>query len=613
MANQKLSAIITVGAALSGSVKTAFGGLSRSLTNVKDEIYEIGRRQRELSNQRRVWEREGKAVDELDAEYNQLGATLDKLRAKQDRLRNLDSSIGKVGSAFADARSKMGQSALTVAGLATAAGFGFKKYFLDVAVEFERFQTILTTVEGSSDKAKSAMGWISEFAAKTPYDLSTVTEAFVQMRAYGLNPTDGLLKTLCDTSAAMGKDVMQAVEAVADAVNGENERLKEFGIKAAVQGSKIAYTYTDRTGKQITKLVDKSNRDLIVSTLQGIWNDKYAGAMDKMSMTWEGMVSNIGDQWTRFANNVMAAGVFDAMKGRLGSFLDRLNEAAADGTLQEWAQQTADAMLRFGDGLLTVGRALGEMGSGLATVADSAQELLGGWDRLGAALAAGAFAPTILSVGRLGMALGGLVAASGPIGWVVAALLGAAVIGVASADKIGEAWNLAMNNIKEQAGPTWAAIKDGAAEAVEWIEGRWVAFVDRVTALLQPLREVFSWMGGALDAVHSVGSTVGAPKDAWGGAARGAAGGAVGDAVVPDAGAGAVVPGGPKDAWGGAARAAPGSTPPVVNNTTTSSLHIGQVNVTARTDATAAEIAAQVQKVLGDAQRAGLYDASRGH
>ncbi|MDU4876757.1 MAG: tape measure protein, partial [Neisseria subflava] len=127
-----------------------------------------------------------------------------------------------------------------------AAGGALIKSVISTSAEFEKFETILGTIEGSSEKAKASMGWISDFAAKTPYDIAGVTDAFIKLRAYGMDPkNNNLLRTLGDTSAAMGKPIMQAVEAIADAVTGENERLKEFGIKAAKQAGKIAYTYTD--------------------------------------------------------------------------------------------------------------------------------------------------------------------------------------------------------------------------------------------------------------------------------------------------------------------------------------------------------------------------------
>ena len=115
---------------------------------------------------------------------------------------------------------------------AGALGYGLKRAFINPAAQFERFETVLKTIEGSSEKARESMNWIDDFAVKTPYELAQVTDAFVKLRAYGMNPTDGLLRDLGDASAAMGKPLMQAVEAIADAVTGENERLKEFGVKS---------------------------------------------------------------------------------------------------------------------------------------------------------------------------------------------------------------------------------------------------------------------------------------------------------------------------------------------------------------------------------------------
>ena len=223
-----------------------------------------------------------------------------------------------------------------------AAGGALIKSVISTSAEFEKFETILGTIEGSSDKAKASMDWISEFAAKTPYDIAGVTDAFVKLRAYGMDPINGdLLRTLGDTAAAMGKPVMQAVEAIADAVTGENERLKEFGIKAAKQAGKIAYTYTDSAGKQQTKLVDANSREQIQATLQAIWNEKYAGAMDKLSNTWEGITSNIGDQFDRLKLEIGRAGIFDGAKRGLKAFQEILENIDAD-DLKEIADTLVD-------------------------------------------------------------------------------------------------------------------------------------------------------------------------------------------------------------------------------------------------------------------------------
>jgi len=416
--NQRLATVITIGSTIQKSVGKNIHFITSGLKEVGDEVKTLEKRQRELAKQRRVLEKEGRSVDALDREYEGLGRTLDDLRRKQERYERAAMAANRVGQRF----SEMAGGFRRVAAAATVAtagvGYFFKSQFVDTAAEFERFQTILETTEGSQEAARKAMLWVSDFAARTPYELATVTDAFVKLRAYGLDPTSGLLKTLGDTSAAMGKDIMQAVEAIADAVTGENERLKEFGIKASKSGGKIAYEYTDSMGRTMVKTVDAANRAMIQSTLEAIFNEKYAGSMDRLSKTWSGMISNVGDQWTRFTNLVMESGPFDLMKESLGQFLDQINTMADDGRLQAWAETTGEAIVAFGRGLIEVGSTVKDT---VAYVAD----LAGGYENLGKVLAAMIGARVLMSVGalvfevgRLGAALIGLVGASGAAGVV---------------------------------------------------------------------------------------------------------------------------------------------------------------------------------------------------
>ncbi|MDD4507232.1 MAG: tape measure protein, partial [Sulfurospirillaceae bacterium] len=191
---------------------------------------------------------------------------------------------------------------------------------LDTAGEFEKYKTILTTLEGSSEKAETSFAWVKEFAAKTPYELNEVTKAFVKLKSYGIDPTDGTLKMLGDTSAAMGKDLNSAVEMMADALTGENERLKEFGIKASAQGDYIKYTWTNSSGEAKQAIV-QNNSEVIKSTLGAIFNDKYQGSMDLLSNTWEGLTSNMADNWTQFkADLAVNSGLFDGAKEAVRTF-----------------------------------------------------------------------------------------------------------------------------------------------------------------------------------------------------------------------------------------------------------------------------------------------------
>lgn len=302
---------------------------------------------------------------------------IERIKTLQKGLNATQVASGKVMEGVG---SVMQRGAVVGAGL-TGVMYLFKREFVDTAAKFERFQAILETTEGSSDKARTALNWVSEFAAKTPFELEEVTEGFVKLRAYGLDPVHGLMKSLGDASAAMGKPLSQAVEAIADAVTGENERLKEFGIKARKQGQMIAYEYTIN-GQTMTKRAQASSREQIQATLESIWNDKYAGAMEKRSRTWEGMMSNLADQWVRFKNLVMQSGVFDAMRAKLESFLVKLDQMAASGELQAIAKEFGVNLLEAFKKIEKVATELASALSTLGRVADQAAKILGGYDNL---------------------------------------------------------------------------------------------------------------------------------------------------------------------------------------------------------------------------------------
>jgi phage tail tape-measure protein len=330
---------------------------------------------------------------------------------------------------------------------------------IGTAAQFEDYAATLKVLEGSAEGAQRALNWVSDFAAKTPFELDAVTEAYKKLRSYGLEPTGGMLKTLGDTASAMDKPLMQAVEAVADAVTGENERLKEFGITAHKQGGQITYEYTKKNGEQVRATVDASNRAQIQSTLQAIWNEKYEGAMEERSKTWNGMLSNLSDQWTRFANMLAQAGAFDFLKGELANLLATVDRMAADGSLQRLANDIGyglrDAMVAAKNAAIGIWQALRQLTDPTTTIGGAiawASEKFGGWNLALGAVAAVIAGPLIAAMAGLAASFVTLAAAmlATPIGVVVAGL---ATI-VAGAIALYENWDW----VTAQLGKVWAGL-----------------------------------------------------------------------------------------------------------------------------------------------------------
>ena len=227
----------------------------------------------------------------------------------------------------------------------TAVGaFKLSKDLIDTAAEFERMGVAMKTLTGNAKLAQENMQWITTFAAKTPYQINQITEAFIKLKSYGIDAKNDL-KTLGDTASAMGKPLSQAVEAIADAVNGEFERLKEFGIKSRQVGNKVAFQWTTTSG-QIKNIVIQNNSKIIESTLKAIWNSKYAGGMEAQSRTWNGMWSNIKDTFTQFKLTLMNSGIFRYLKSIVKLIQVHLSNAFVNskGDIKDFGQSFVSGM-----------------------------------------------------------------------------------------------------------------------------------------------------------------------------------------------------------------------------------------------------------------------------
>lgn len=194
------------------------------------------------------------------------------------------------------------------------------KYGTELASSFEDASTTLTTVYGGLDIATEKFQWLADFAATTPFDFPELLDATVKLKSYGIEAEE-YMGTLGDASSAMGKTLDQTVEAVADAMTGQFERMKEYGIKAievtksnykqlGVELSQVGMTalsYTNKAGEQVAKTVDRNNKQMVLSTLQSIWDIEkgFKGAMDERSRTLSGITSALKDNVTMMLADFM--------------------------------------------------------------------------------------------------------------------------------------------------------------------------------------------------------------------------------------------------------------------------------------------------------------------
>lgn len=244
-----------------------------------------------------------------------------------------------MGRAFEGLRSTVFSLQGAIGGLAVGGAF---KGLVDTATSFENLEISLRTITGSSQKAKEALDWISEFTATTPYELEEVANAFKKLASYGLDPTK-YLRNLGDAAASMGKSLDQAVEMFADATTGQFERMKEFGVRAKVEGDKVTFAWSE-AGREMTRTVDKTST-AISQFIGENFQARFGGGMELLSQGWSGMWSNLKDQFTNFARAIMDSGVFDYMKDRLREILETLTRMVKDGSLKTIAQDIGQGIV----------------------------------------------------------------------------------------------------------------------------------------------------------------------------------------------------------------------------------------------------------------------------
>lgn len=272
-----------------------------------------------------------------------------------------------------------GAAAAAVVSLETA-----KQVFsalVDSQRNFDKLNSGLITMTGSAENAAKAFSVLQQFAKETPYGLNQAVEGFTKLVALGLNPSKEALISYGNTAAAMGKDLNQMIEAVADASTFEFERLKEFGIKSSQQADTVSFTF-----RGVTTTV-KKNSEEIQKYLLNIGNTDFAGAMETRSKTLDGQLSSLADSFDGLVLEVAQSGFGDAVGEQAARAEDAItaltdaiasNEIAA--TLQDWVTLFNESFKFISDALNDLAydteNKSADMSDSLGTIPDAIREWL---------------------------------------------------------------------------------------------------------------------------------------------------------------------------------------------------------------------------------------------
>jgi len=187
--------------------------------------------------------------------------------------------------------------------------------------QFETYETQFVTLTGSTKAAREEMGRLFKFAAETPFELPEVVNAEKIRRALGLEGDD-LLRTAGDAAAAMGKPIQDAVLAISQARYGEMERLKEFGISTAAITAQLGHKINRET---------ISGQQEVADAVLAIFEDRYAGGMERLAQTTAGLWSTTKDYVNQMFLQIGESGIGNIVREDLKSIVEALQDAQKPG------------------------------------------------------------------------------------------------------------------------------------------------------------------------------------------------------------------------------------------------------------------------------------------
>ena len=277
------------------------------------------------------------------------------------------SGVSGMANQFAAASAKATVLANMLTSLGTKA-VGLAKGFVEMGISYnaqiEKYTTGFTNMLGSEQAAQEAMQAIQEDAARTPFDVASLTQANQLLISAGEN-------------AAYSRKVINALGDAVSATGGGNAELSRMaanlqqianvGKAAAIDIKQFAYAginiyqiLADYTGKSVQEVqnmtisYDLLSHALIAASEEG---GRYYNAMDTQSQTMNGRIETLKDNWLQLLGT-LTEGLTET-EGKLvtaaSGWVQRLQEAfetsGANGLMQAGGHIVDDIATGISDGI----------------------------------------------------------------------------------------------------------------------------------------------------------------------------------------------------------------------------------------------------------------------
>lgn len=328
----------------------------QKLAKLRNSLSQTGLSNRQLAQQQ---ERLTQEVRETSAAFQKANT-----RVKEASKSFKHSGLKNISRDAERASGSLGRLSRRFAGLVAASVglYSIKRgieSILTTGDKFERLSVQLEAIMGSMAEGERALSWIKDFTRNTPFQLEEVSEAFVRLKAFGLDPMDGTMQAIVDQASKLGGG-MERLNGITLAVGQAWAKQKLQGeeiLQLVERGVPVWELLEKATGKNVQELqklstAGKLGRDTIALLVAEIGNSAEGAAAKNMTLL-SGYVSNLKDSWQQFLAAVADSGALDYTKDVLGSIAQRFEVMNRDGRLQALARKVSDAFIARGDAIQT--------------------------------------------------------------------------------------------------------------------------------------------------------------------------------------------------------------------------------------------------------------------
>lgn len=221
----------------------------------------------------------------------------------------------------------------------------------------ERLSVQLKAVMGSIEGGQQASAWIQDFAKNTPLQLDEVTQVFVRLKAFGIDPMNGAMQGIVDQAYKLGGG-FEEVQGISLALGQAWAKQKLQGeeiLQLIERGVPVWQLLEQVTGKNTAELqklseAGKLGRDTIQALMNEIAAQSSGAAANNMSLL-SGLISNAQDNLAKFYRMVAENGALTWLKNQLAQLNAEFDAMAKDGRLQAWAKRLSDGIVSLGESI----------------------------------------------------------------------------------------------------------------------------------------------------------------------------------------------------------------------------------------------------------------------